>query len=115
NDERYQTNSGRVVNKPTLIPELQRFFLTKTRDEWVRMLEAAAVPIGLINDIAQVHSDPQVIARGVKFYMPHELLEQVPQIQSPMRFSDSPVAYRHAPPTLGAHTHEVLSQVLGYS
>ena len=113
-DSRYKTNSGRVVHKPTLIPMLEELFLTRTRAQWLQLLEAAGVPISLINDIAQVHADPQVLAREVKFSMSHPLSGTVPQVRNPMRLSDSPVRYRNAAPLLGADTQEVLTQVLGY-
>ncbi len=112
-DERYRTNTGRVLAKGTLIPELERLFRTRGRDEWVSLLDAAGVPVGVINDIAQVHEDPQVQARGLKFSLPHPVCGSVPQVRSPMRFSDSPVAYRNAAPLLGADTHSVLSARLG--
>ena len=38
-----------------------------------------------------------------------------PVTASPLRFSDSPVVYRRAPPLLGQHTEEVLREVLGKS
>ncbi len=112
-DERYRTNTGRVLGKGTLIPDLERLFRTRGRDEWVGLLDAAGVPVGVINDIAQVHQDPQVRARGLKFSLPHPVCGSVPQVRSPMRFSGSPVAYRNAAPLLGADTQSVLSARLG--
>lgn len=114
-DARYTTNSLRVVNRAQLIPELAALFLTRRRDDWLETLERAGVPVAVINDIAQVHQDPHVRARELRFEMPHPVGGQAPQIRNPMRFSGSPVVYHSAPPTLGAHTREVLSTVLGYS
>ncbi len=37
----------------------------------------------------------------------------VPLIASPLRFSGTPVTYRHPPPLLGEHTEEVLRECLG--
>lgn len=115
NDARYTTNSLRVVNRAQLIPELSALFLTRGRDDWLGTLERAGVPVALINDIAQVHRDPHVLARELRFDMPHPVGGEAPQIRNPMRFSGSPVVYRSAPPTLGAHTREVLSTMLGYT
>ena len=112
-DERYLTNTGRVLAKGALIPELERLFRTRGRDEWVSLLDAAGVPVGVINDIAQVHENPQVRARGLKFSLPHPVCGSVPQVRSPMRFSGSPVTYRNAAPLLGADTQSVLSARLG--
>ena len=114
-DARYITNSLRVTNRSQLIPELNALFLTRGRDDWLATLERAGVPVAVINDIAQVHQDPQVLARELRFDIPHPVAGQAPQIRNPMRFSGSPVVYHSAPPTLGAHTREVLSTMLDYS
>jgi len=114
-DPRYRTNTGRVMHKADLIPEMERLMRSRGRDEWIAMLDKAGVPVGVINDVAQVHQDPQVRARGVKFALPHPLVGEVPQIRSPMRLSGSPVTYRSAPPLLGADTREILATRLGYS
>ncbi|MYN13877.1 CoA transferase [Pusillimonas sp. TS35] len=113
-DPRYKTNTGRVLNKHTLIPELQRLFLTRNRVTWIALLEQAGVPVGVINDIGQVHKDPHVLARTLAFDMEHAVAGSVPQIRNPMRFSDSPVTYRLVPPQLGADTHTVLREIAGY-
>ena len=39
----------------------------------------------------------------------------LPLLASPLRMSETPVAYDRAPPRLGEHTDEVLRTVLGYS
>ena len=35
-----------------------------------------------------------------------------PGVASPLRLSATPVEYRNAPPTLGQHTHQVLTELL---
>ncbi|MNG29195.1 Succinyl-CoA:(R)-benzylsuccinate CoA-transferase subunit BbsF [compost metagenome] len=76
-------------------------------------MEQAGVPCGPINDLAQMFADPQVKARGLAIEMPHPLAGQVPQVASPIRLSETPVEYRHAPPLLGEHTEQILGEVLG--
>ncbi|MNG36764.1 Succinyl-CoA:(R)-benzylsuccinate CoA-transferase subunit BbsF [compost metagenome] len=58
-------------------------------------------------------ADPQVKARGLAIEIPHPLAGKVPQVASPIRLSETPVEYRNAPPLLGEHTEQVLSDVLG--
>jgi crotonobetainyl-CoA:carnitine CoA-transferase CaiB-like acyl-CoA transferase len=79
------------------------------------LLEAAGVPNGPINDIAQVFEEPQVKARGVRIELPHSSGAMLPMVASPMRFSETPLEYRRAPPLLGEHTDEVLRGLLGKS
>jgi crotonobetainyl-CoA:carnitine CoA-transferase CaiB-like acyl-CoA transferase len=86
--------------------------VTRSTREWVALLESAGVPCGPINTIADVFEDPQVKARGMQIHMDHAARDDVALVASPIRMSDTPVQYRHAPPLLGQHTREVLGQML---
>jgi len=112
-DPRFATNKLRVANRAELIPLIRQATVFKTTAEWVSQLEAAGVPCGPINDLAQMFQDPQVLARGLAVSMPHALAGAVPQVASPIRLSETPVEYRRAPPLLGEHTEAVLGDVLG--
>ncbi|MCI8212974.1 CoA-transferase [Pseudomonas sp. S25] len=112
-DPRFLTNKLRVAHRAELIPLIRQATVFKTTAQWVSELELAGVPCGPINDLAQVFNDPQVKARGLAMTLPHALSGSVPQVASPIRLSDTPVEYRHAPPLLGEHTNEVLERVLG--
>lgn len=114
-DPRFVTNQQRVANRAVLIPLIRQATVFKTTAQWVAQLEAAGVPCGPINDLAQVFADPQVVARGMALTLPHALAGSVPQVASPIRLSESPVEYRHAPPLLGEHTEQVLAEVLQLS
>ncbi|MBX8483251.1 CaiB/BaiF CoA-transferase family protein [Pseudomonas cichorii] len=112
-DPRFQTNTLRVANRAELIPLIRQVTVFRTTAQWVEVLEAAGVPCGPINDLAQVFADPQVQARGLAIEMPHALGGSVAQVASPIRLSETPVEYRRAPPLLGEHTQEVLQSILG--
>jgi crotonobetainyl-CoA:carnitine CoA-transferase CaiB-like acyl-CoA transferase len=90
-------------------------FEKRTKREWLELLEAAGVPNGPINDVAQVFEEPQVKARGVRIELDHAAAGRLPLVASPMRFSGTPIEYRLAPPLLGEHTAEVLRGLLGKS
>jgi crotonobetainyl-CoA:carnitine CoA-transferase CaiB-like acyl-CoA transferase len=107
-DARFASNGKRVENRTELTRLLQDVFSRRTTSEWVQLLEAAGVPNGPINNIAQVFAEPQVKARGVRIELPHASGAKLPLVASPMRFSETPVEYRAAPPVLGQHTDEVL-------
>lgn len=131
-DERFTTNAGRVTNRATLIPLMCE--LTSTRDtaQWIRLLEARAVPCGPINHVGQAFEDPQVQARGLRVEQARQPVGRdgaAPEAQgarasaaahivstaSPLRLSDTPPVLRHAPPRLGEHTSEVLKERLDLS
>jgi crotonobetainyl-CoA:carnitine CoA-transferase CaiB-like acyl-CoA transferase len=111
-DARFATNPQRVANRGVLIPLLRQATVMRTTREWIAALEAAGVPCGPINRIDEVFADPQVIARGLRIELPGAGGATVPLVANPMRLSDSPVTYRHAPPALGEHTDEVLADWL---
>jgi crotonobetainyl-CoA:carnitine CoA-transferase CaiB-like acyl-CoA transferase len=114
-DPRFATNGKRVENRDELARLLGAIFARHTRKEWVELLDAAGVPNGPINDIAQVFAEPQVKARGVKLEIAHPVAGKLPMVASPMRFSGTPLEHKRPPPLLGEHTEEILRGVLGMS
>ncbi len=114
-DPRFATNGKRVENRAELTRLLAAVFRKRTKREWLELLEAAGVPNGPINDVAQVYEEPQVKARGVRIELKHSTGAKLPLVASPMRFSATALEYRLAPPVLGEHTEEVLRSLLGKS
>jgi crotonobetainyl-CoA:carnitine CoA-transferase CaiB-like acyl-CoA transferase len=107
-DPRFARNAERVRHRSTLVPLLAALMKTRSRSDWLARLEAAKVPSGPINDLADVFADPQVQAREMTVRLPHPLAGDVNLVASPMKFSATPVQYRRPPPLLGEHTAEVL-------
>lgn len=114
-DERFATNAGRVRNRDALIPQMRPVLAAKPSAHWLENLERLSIGCGPINTVEQVFADPQVKDRGMAIAMPHAALggAPVPLVASPLRFSETPVTYRQAPPVLGEHTEDVLRGVLG--
>ncbi|MEK7230909.1 MAG: CoA transferase, partial [Pseudomonadota bacterium] len=70
-DARFSANAQRVRNRGEITRLLDEVFAARPTREWVELLDAAGVSNGPINNIAQVFEEPQVIARGLKFELPH--------------------------------------------
>jgi crotonobetainyl-CoA:carnitine CoA-transferase CaiB-like acyl-CoA transferase len=111
----YATNPLRLKHRDALYAAIAGYMATKTTDDWVAALEAAKVPCGPVNTIDRAFADPQVQARDMRIDLEHPLAGEgtVPLIANPVKLSATPVRYRHAPPTLGQHTDEVLAEILG--
>ena len=107
----YVTNSQRLINRVALIKELESIMRTRGRDEWIAALQKVGVPCGPINTIEQVFENPQVKAREIWKTMPHPLAGTTPTTASPIRYSETPIQYRMAPPLLGQHTDEILKEL----
>ena len=109
-DERFVTNSARIINRQVLIPLIESVMSTRTRDVWIAALEAVGVPCGPIQTIDQVFGHPQVQARELWRNIDHPIAGHAPTTASPINFSATPVQYTRHAPMLGEHTEEVLRE-----
>jgi crotonobetainyl-CoA:carnitine CoA-transferase CaiB-like acyl-CoA transferase len=112
-DPDYASNALRIINREGLIPVIAEAMAGMETAALHRALEAADVPYGPINTIDQVFDDPQVKARGLRVDLDHPLAGTTPTVRNPIRYSDTELEFKDAPPLLGQHTENVLHDVLG--
>lgn len=112
-EPRFIDNKSRLAHRDALVAIIAQVMKTKSTAEWMEALEAKGVPCGPINTIDQVFADPQVIHRGLRRNLPHTAAGTVPQVANPIRYSRTPIEYRHGPPVLGEHTTSILANDLG--
>jgi crotonobetainyl-CoA:carnitine CoA-transferase CaiB-like acyl-CoA transferase len=113
NDARFATNAQRVRHRQVLVPLLEDIMRTRPKQDWLAALEAAHVPCGAINNLAEVFADPQVVSRDMVNIWQHPKTDKVQLVASPIKLSKTPVRQDLPPPLLGQHTDEVLNQILG--
>lgn len=111
---------GREIgeHRDELLAILQQEFITRKTDEWLKLLTEADIPCGPLNTLDKALSDPQVLATDMVVSINHAMGGQIKQTGNPVKISATPPEVRQdflPPPTLGQHTDEVLSQLLGYS
>jgi crotonobetainyl-CoA:carnitine CoA-transferase CaiB-like acyl-CoA transferase len=114
-DPRFARNQDRVRNRGVLVPLLESLMRTRPKAQWLAALEAAKVPCGAINNLAEVFADPHVQARGMVSTWQHPVRPDLRLVSSPMKLGATPVRQAMPPPLLGQHTDEVLSGLLGWT
>jgi crotonobetainyl-CoA:carnitine CoA-transferase CaiB-like acyl-CoA transferase len=114
-DPRFLTNTLRIENRDQIIAALADEIRKHGKQALVKSMEEHNVPGGLINTISEVFASDQVAARDMKIEVAddHAQAGHVNLIGNPVKFSKTPVTYRHAPPTCGQHTDDVLREILG--
>jgi len=112
-DDRFSSNAQRARNLPALIEILKTYMVQDTTHSWLTRMEAAQLPAGPVNDILQMHGDPQALARDMIVEVDHAVAGRVKTIGHPVKFSRTPAQVTDAAPILGQHTREVLNE-MGY-
>ncbi|MDH3589161.1 MAG: CoA transferase [Gammaproteobacteria bacterium] len=110
----FSTNELRVRNRRPLCTAVAEFMRQDSSAGWLKRLEAAAIPSGPINNIAEVFDNPQVKQRGMRLTLSHPQVGTVDLVGNPVNFSRTPTRAETAPPALGADTEKVLVELLGY-
>jgi len=103
--DRYATNALRIENRAALIRGLTDRTLGFTRADLLARLEAATVPAGPINSIADVFADPQVQHRRmqVDIAMPAAAGGSVPGIRTPILIDGVAMMHEAGSPRIGEH------------
>lgn len=113
-DPDFATNALRQEYRGRLLPVLQVAFGKEPAGIWVDRLQEAGVPAALVNDVGEALADPQVVARGMILEIEHALGGKVRLPGNPIKRASNTTTTT-SPPTLGAHTEEVLRSILGWS
>jgi crotonobetainyl-CoA:carnitine CoA-transferase CaiB-like acyl-CoA transferase len=94
----FLTNADRVTNRAAMTERILAATKGWQKDALLAACEAAGVPAGPINDMAEVFADPQVVARGMQIAP-----GGVPGVRTPITFSGSGLSLDRPSPRLGQH------------
>ncbi len=115
-DPRFAEMGARGKNAKELIKIFDETFLTKTREEWMKILhEGGDFIFTVVNSIADLENDPQVVANDYIVDYDHEIHGKMKLLGATVKLSETPSNPFGRAPEHGEHTETVLTEILGYS
>ena len=113
-DPRLKTPPQRGNHALEITAEIEKWTANFTKFEAMEKLGAAGVPCGAVMDTKELSDDPSMREREIFAEIDHPVRGKIVIPGWPVKMSDSYVKVT-ASPVLGAHTHEVLGEMLGLS
>ncbi len=113
-DPRFIDNPTRTENVEDVTKVMNEIIGTKPMDEWLQILDDAGIPCAPISTMAEVVTDPQILSRDMIVPVEHPTAGTINVAGVPIKFSETPGAIKTAAPTLGQHTEEILTGLLGW-
>ena len=111
----FGSNEIRVERRNEVMQKLTEKISAIERAKLLRILDEVEVPIGPVNDVAEILSDPHVRARGLVGSFDYPGVGEFKALSLPFKFLGWDNPRVGAPPALGADTDRVLGEMLGYS
>ncbi|MFF0224151.1 CaiB/BaiF CoA transferase family protein [Streptomyces sp. NPDC004629] len=111
-DPRFATNPARVTHRGELLDLLAGPLRTRTADSWFETLTAVGVPCGPINDLEAAFAFADSLGLDARVTIDDPRRDApVAHVAGPIRLTRTPAVYHRAPPRLGEHTHEILTEL----
>ena len=111
-DPRFDSAERRREHRSEINAIVQSAIGSRTREEWITLLNQAGVPCGPVNNLAQAFSDPQVLHQEMVIASAQPS-GPVKMPGFPLKLSKTPAMLYKPSPRVGEHSLEVL-QELGY-
>jgi crotonobetainyl-CoA:carnitine CoA-transferase CaiB-like acyl-CoA transferase len=107
----FSSNEVRVERREEVMRQLTQSVEKLNRSELLAALDEVEVPVGPVNDVAEILSDPHVRARQLVGSFDYPGVGEFKALALPYKFLgwDNPEIGR--PPTLGEHTQKILAEL----
>jgi len=102
-----QTRSRHVAELYALVAQCAR---DRSSAYWLDRLNAADIPCGPVNALAELPADAQLAAADFFPLTEHPTEGRIRLARPPVRFGDADCALRHAAPRLGEHSRAILRE-----
>src|SRR5258706_485677 len=114
-DEDLSKNEARVEKREMVMQKLTEAISGIDRARLLQILDEVEVPVGPVNDVAEILADPHVRARGLVGSFDYPQVGEFKALGLPYKFLGWDNPEIGAPPTLGGDTERILAEKLGYS
>lgn len=115
-DSRFDTMAKRAEHASQLVPILDKVFITKPRDYWMKAFkEGGDFIYTVVNSIDDLMRDEQMLQNDYIVDYDHPRIGKTKLVGFPLRLSATPADPRGAAPEFGEHTELLLTELLGYS
>ena len=103
NERRFESHFMRQLSSEELIGILDKIFLTKPREHWLKEFAARQISSAPVQDYPQLEHDPQVLENGYITQVPHPELGEITEVGVPVALSETPGYARRSAPEFGEH------------
>ncbi|HUN69497.1 MAG TPA: CaiB/BaiF CoA-transferase family protein [Burkholderiales bacterium] len=110
----FVSNEVRIEKRIEVMQKLTDKISMLDRESLIASLDEAEVPVGPVNDVAEILADPHVRARGLVGSFDYPEVGEFRALALPYKFLGWDNPEIGAPPGLGEHTEAVLRDRLGY-
>jgi crotonobetainyl-CoA:carnitine CoA-transferase CaiB-like acyl-CoA transferase len=114
-DPRFKDVHARVEHRVELNDIIEEHLAQAPAKDWVELCKEEDVPAGVVRTLDEVAVAPEVVAEKLILTMEHPLGGKIQLVGNPLKSGDISESAYTPPPTLGQHTHEILTGLLGYS
>lgn len=112
-DPRFANRQMRARHRADLVPQIKAALAQRTTDAWIATLDAAGIPCGKVNNVAEALASPQSEAYAAVREVTYRG-KAVKVLATPLWFDDDVEHPLAPPPELGQDTRRVLRDLLGY-
>lgn len=114
-DPRFTTLENRLKNHEELDAIITGVLSRMTSETCLEILRADDIAAGPVYNLDQAPLDPQIRYNNIIMALNHSLGGEIKLVGNPINMQTIHTEDYTAPPTLGQHTHKVLTELLGYS
>lgn len=114
-DTRFDTIEKRRDNRETVNAMISAITQHKSVDELVELFTRYQVPHAPIMGVTEALAQPQAVAREMVVEVDHPTMGKIPIVGRSIKFPGASQPAPAAPPLMGQHTAEILSDILGLS